>query len=196
MSNKLRESLEVLNLAMEIIESTPAHKHLKLGKPNIVCLLRDGPWQSKGKSVWAKVYKADPKTRAISDVDIFLVVNEPVWSLLDADTRKALIDHELCHIAWATTPGGDLRTDDEGRPVWTLVSHDYEDFIGVIKRHGVWTTDAKRFLKAASKYTQMGLFEETQEVPEDSSPDPDEYFYISFDEQGRPIFTVKETKES
>ena len=192
---KLTESLSVLLVVQDVIESTPAHDRLKKGRPDIVCLLREGSWSNKGKTVYAKVYKADAKVRAVAKIDVFLVVNESVWNALDDKTRRALIDHELCHIEWDITPSGELKTDENGRPIWAIVPHDYEDFTGVIKRHGMWTSDAKRFFKATADYVQLDLFSQAEVTTGPLEPpnrDLDLIFDILFDAEGRPIFTEKE----
>ena len=183
------ESPSVKGVVNEVIDIIPAHDHLKKGRPNIVCLIREGDWLSKGKVIYAKVFKADPKVRTVNGIDVFLVVNETVWQNIDEKTRRALIDHELCHIAWDCTSNGDLKVDGEGRPVWSIVGHDYEDFIGVVKRNGMWIHEVKRFFKGTADQVQLGLFDTASVEAETNEPASVEaQFDISFDGNGMPIF--------
>lgn len=46
------------------------------------------------------------------------------------EARAALVDHELCHLAW-----------DAERDSPILRPHDLEEFVAVVERHGLWRTD-------------------------------------------------------
>lgn len=191
----MKVSKSVEQVVKEVIETIPAHGHLKLGKPIIICLERQGNWVHKGQTIYAKVYKADSKVRALSDIDFFLIVNGRLWELIDDATRIALIDHELCHIRWKVTDTGGYETDIDGRPIWTLVPHDLEDFAGVIQRHSLWTDAVRRFFQTAAQNEQLQLFSQEAAVtatPEDPAKQIEMIFEIQFDDFGRPIFIPKD----
>ncbi len=64
------------------------------------------------------------------------------------------MDHELMHCA----RGED---DKQGNPKWYIQPHTVEDFVGIIQRHGLWTTELKHLVQANSEYEQLSLFNQT-----------------------------------
>ena len=104
-------------------------------------LFTDEIGNSKGRVVMAKVKKMGAIEAAVTGLDAVMVVDRTIWNRLTEQQRVALIDHEFCHVG----------IDEAGAVV--LRGHDLEEFIAVVKRHGAWMDDIKRFNEA-----QMDLF--------------------------------------
>ena len=48
----------------------------------------------------------------------------------------AVLEHELYHCAHATTDTGAPRFHDDGSPIYGILGHDVEEFVGVVRRYG------------------------------------------------------------
>lgn len=70
-----------------------------------------------------------------------LFVDENVWTGLNDYQRRALIDHELRHISVT-------HSESEGI-VPKLVGHDLEEFVGTVRRYGLWHEGVKTFVQSA-----------------------------------------------
>lgn len=92
-------------------------------------------------------FDGDPWTRGrrefqlvewFGDVPDFLLTFHAA-SAEAADDRAwcALVDHELRHCGQARDRFGAPRFTGDGAPIWTLVSHDVEEFAAVVRRWGV-----------------------------------------------------------
>jgi len=120
--------------------------HSNLAECKIVYLFKDvRSWESKGKTVFAKTYKAPEQWQYLSGYDIVVIVNLKAWGPMNIKQKEALIDHELCHV--------DKEIGKNGEPKYSLVTHDVEEFAAVIRRHGLWTKDAQTFFTAAQQMT-------------------------------------------
>lgn len=147
MTTTYRRAHDVETIAAELIESVEDHK--PLAEAQLVCVWRDKASKSKGKTVLAKARKISGLQAFIAnaaaglvDVDanepfFVLEVAEDTWVLLDDNQRRALVDHELCHMV--------VGEDDDGEPVLALRGHDLEEFAAVVERHGFWKSDVARF---------------------------------------------------
>ncbi|HEV8596796.1 MAG TPA: putative metallopeptidase [Candidatus Dormibacteraeota bacterium] len=83
----------------------------------------------------------------IGDVHYIAVIGLDRWEKLEAEARKRVLDHLLCHA------GG--RDDD--RDVWFLVDHDVEEFTAVIKRHGLDDSPGLRAFVSQAKQLKLEL---------------------------------------
>lgn len=77
------------------------------------------------------------KDRAMGRADAEISLDGQWWEQASDAERRALLDHELHHIATKTDKRG-LVKDDLGRPVLQLRKHDYEFgwFKAIAARHG------------------------------------------------------------
>jgi predicted metallopeptidase len=72
------------------------------------------------------------------------------WDVLGKPARDALVDHELMHCG--------VTVDDEtGEWKAVLQEHDIEEFVDVVRRHGITTEEQKAFGSAAAH--QLSLLE-------------------------------------
>lgn len=146
-----REAPQVGKVAEKIVKRH--HPHLE--ECPIEYVFRKEHKVSKGKACLAEVkkvsglnaYLATPAMRALTEdsqtvyqsTEFFVMeVAYDTWKGMNEKERRALIDHELCH----------LRYDDE-EDRFFLVGHDLEEFDAIVNRHGAWRGDVERFLNAA-----------------------------------------------
>lgn len=113
-----------IKLTQEIINE----HHPRLRNAKIAVVMRDKATKSKGKLVAATAGKFPDKAKPFTYVafDFVITISEDVYEGMEPRKKRALIDHELCHLGF----------DENGSP--TIVAHDVEEFLAVIARHGLW----------------------------------------------------------
>lgn len=141
--SKFRIAEEVQEIAARLINDV--HDHL--AEARIIYLFRAGDWKSKGKVTLGQAGKVPEQWQYLTGHDLVVIINGDAWPALSDRQKVALVDHELCHFEKTITDGGD--------PKWCLVSHDVEEFTGVIQRHGLWSSDVEDFVSEAQ---QLRLF--------------------------------------
>lgn len=142
--SKFRIAEEVQIIAAGLI--TDVHDHL--AEARIIYLFRAGDWKSKGKVTLGQAGKVPEQWQYLTGHDLVVIINGDAWPALTDRQKVALVDHELCHFEKGIDAAGD--------PKWCLVSHDVEEFTGVIQRHGLWTPDVEQFVSEAQ---QLRLFD-------------------------------------
>jgi hypothetical protein len=85
-------------------------------------LFRDSPRFTGGVPCFATAHLAPPPMRYLTGLDGWVEVCERYWDNRKEPWRRYLLDHELSHFA--------IR---DGR--LQLLPHDFEDFLGVLKRY-------------------------------------------------------------
>lgn len=88
---ELIESPEMLEMAVKVIET---HK-INLGPAQVGYLL---VYPNISKQRAAKCVKASREVKYYSGYDFLIEVSGELWDMLDNDTRKMLLYHELLHI--------------------------------------------------------------------------------------------------
>lgn len=88
---ELMESPEMLKIAQEVIE---AHK-IELGPAQVGYLL---VYPNISKQRAAKCMKATREVKHYSGNDYLIEVSGDLWDMLDNDTKKMLLYHELLHV--------------------------------------------------------------------------------------------------
>lgn len=131
----------VVELAKELIEKY--HKPLKNAR--IGLLFRDEAPISNGKATLGRASKISDKWKPLlKDRYHFMIwLAYDRWQMLDNRSRRALLDHELCHCIM----------ESDGKI--SIRPHDIEEFNDVIQRHGLWNVDAQQMALAV----QGKLFE-------------------------------------
>jgi hypothetical protein len=137
-----------------IAETLIADFHQHIGDVTVLYVFRSEHSEENGKVVLGKARKVsglnaylawrhlvEDEDREGAQVSSFYVVEiaHDTWAALTGPQRLALVDHELSHI------GAD-----------GLLSHDVEEFSGVIERHGLWRPALEEFIEASQ---QQPLFE-------------------------------------
>lgn len=137
--------------AQRIAEALIPKYHSHLQGIVVRCVLRDKAAKSGGKVVYGKARKVDGLTAYLAYPDEDNLVREffilefarDVWATLSDDSKRALVDHELCHCS--------IDIDDEGELHLAIRPHDIEEFNEIIERHGMWTPDLQEFRKSIAK---------------------------------------------
>lgn len=127
----------VLSLANEIIyEHHPWLVEFRIG-----FVFRSEGFKKEGKLVIGNTSKVSPKFTPHLNLHflIWLAANE--WDRMTEIQRRALIDHELCHIS------------REGK----LVSHDIEEFGAILQRYGLWKSDLFRVGRVLQSAVQLAM---------------------------------------
>lgn len=144
---------EVMDIAKEMIQAY----HRNLEDCRIGFVFRSEAGTSGGKTVLGKCGKVPEKIKPFLEsqggLDMLIMIAEDQWSMLNSTQRKALIDHELCHIAI-------------GASGWTTKAHDIEEFEEILQRYGLWKIDLFRAEQAMTDAVQMIL-----PIPEDRQKD-------------------------
>jgi hypothetical protein len=128
--------------------------HEDLRDAEIVIAWRFG-WTADvdGRLVLGQMKKASDLDRKLHGYDFVVLLNFEAWTAADFtdDQKRALLDHELCHGALALDEDGETQHDVEGHKVYRTRKHSIEEFVEVVERHGLWTSELERFAEAAVK---------------------------------------------
>jgi predicted metallopeptidase len=82
------------------------------------------------KSTAARCVKTNKELKFFSGLDYIIEVSAELWTSLDLETRKVLLEHELRHILV-------LQNDKTGDWKFTVRKHDVQDFGKIITDHGI-----------------------------------------------------------
>ena len=93
---------------------------------------------------------------ATTGYDVIIVLNYKWFNETTPAQRKALIDHELCHVAVVEDENEDPMVWADGRPLLRKRKHDLEEFHEIVARHSLWKDDIKAFVKAAQLTLAFG----------------------------------------
>ena len=125
---------------------------------------KDTKADSDGHLVLGRCVKASELQKELVDWDFVILLNHEVWTeeKFDVQKKRALLDHELCHID--TSEGEDgHKTDSKGRKLWRLRKHDIEEFHSVVAHHGCYKSDLERFAEVLLKAKAPTLFSKEEE---------------------------------
>jgi len=170
---KWRWSSEVEQIGLDLIATVADHE--PLAASHIYWLFMDTVPMSHGRYVlgrarrvtgWAAFLSQGPVEAAAYEtpVPFFTVeIAEQTWHQLRAHQKRALVDHELCH----------LKVDlDADMPALKVRGHDFEEFTAVIKRHGLWSTASQEGAMGMAEQLAVALEEITSFVDVLAGPPP------------------------
>lgn len=84
------------------------------------------------------------------DVPDLVITIDATWAAQADDWAFcALIEHELCHAGQARDGDGEPRFDVEGKPIFTILAHDVEQFVDVVARYGAAAAGIEDMVAAA-----------------------------------------------
>ncbi len=136
--------------------------HVHLAGERIVYVFRSEHAKEGGKAVFGKARKIGGLNAYLSmtedgnEDDYFVIeIAYDIWLGMSDGQRVALVDHELSHCIIKYAENGDMSL--------AIAPHDLEEFNAVVKRHGLWRSDVKQFLEAASGQLRL-LDDETGEI--------------------------------
>lgn len=142
---------EVQEMAEILIEKY--HSHLQDCDVRIEYVFVDKTPKSNGTEVWGTCRKVSNlnaflanKEKERADPFFVITISKPVWDVLPEDARKALVDHELCHAS------AEIKDTDDGEETkLSIMPHDLEEFVCIVRRHGLWRENVKDFVEAANR---------------------------------------------
>ncbi len=158
---------DVRRVAQDVIRDH--HTHLITNSVYVLYLFTDEAEKIKGKRALGTARKVSGLNAFLARMDedhcedptFFLIcVWEQWWrsrSTTD-DQRRALVDHELCHLHSEEEEGP--LGNKTGRILLSLVPHDLEEFNCIVDRHGAWEPS----IDAAAGETQLTLPELQEQV--------------------------------
>lgn len=111
-----------------------------------------------GHLVWGRAKKVGPLEHQFREHDFTILLNAEVWATLPEKGKRALLDHELCHCG--------AKTNDAGDTTYYMRRHDLEEFVEIVRRHGLWKADLEAFVNASLGKEQTPLFP----APEEEAP--------------------------
>ncbi|MBL8186557.1 MAG: hypothetical protein JNK38_01045 [Acidobacteria bacterium] len=138
------------------------HPHLTNVK--IEYVFRSQAATKNGKAIWGRAklvtglnaWLATPMIQRWNRPEPFfcLEIARDIWSRLNENQQKALVDHELSHCD-RDLDSGDL----------TIVGHDLEEFAHILRRHGLWHSDVEMFAKTgAEQLSLLSIIEQRAET--------------------------------
>jgi hypothetical protein len=154
MPQEYQPAPEVEEVARRLINDF--HSHLATVRIDYVFTTEQ--LKEKGKVVWGRAKKvtglnawlaSEDKLRDAVEPEEFFVmeIHRATWLQIDEKSRRALVDHELCHF-WVGENGS-----------LSIAAHDLEEFNAVVRRYGLWRADVEFFIKSA-KERERGLFDD------------------------------------
>lgn len=94
--------------------------------------------------------------RAKGNGDAEIILDGDWWKDADREQQRALLDHELHHLAVQFDRHGHLKKDDLGRPVLAMRKHDIEIgwFSAIAARHGKHSAECRQAKLIMDEYGQ------------------------------------------
>lgn len=101
---------------------------------------------------WGKARAEEQIVGWFGTVPDFIITIDAEYAMECSDAEFcALIEHELYHAAQERDAFGAPKfSKSTGRPVFTLRSHDVEEFVGVVRRYGADATHVQALVDAAN----------------------------------------------
>jgi hypothetical protein len=92
-------------------------------------MMMAGGWKRERQEMWFK--------DTLGDVPTYLITLDANYCRDCTDAEfAALVEHELYHISHKADEFGDPAFTQDGKPQLEIVSHDVEEFFGVVRRYG------------------------------------------------------------
>lgn len=138
----LKASDELLEIAEDLIN----RHHHELTEATISFIFRSEAQARGTQRVWGQAQKISDKFKSLIDADFLIWVALDVWATMPPQSKRALVDHELCHCKY-----------DNAYERATIRPHDIEEFREIIDRYGLWSADLETARPALEKAVQPRL---------------------------------------
>lgn len=118
------------------------------------------PLKHNGYPAAAVVEVTKVKQRLFGMPDAVIWIDKEHWEDLNETEQDALLDHELTHLEIAKDKEGELKSDDQGRPVLKIRLHDFQigGFDSVVRRWGAGSLEQQQVHKTYIKQTEQLRF--------------------------------------
>ena len=142
-----------------LVRDLVAEFHTDIAEAKIaLCWINSVKPDRDGHLLWGRAKKIGELEKEFHEHDFVIILNKQVWRTLPEKGKRALVDHELSHCG--------VECDEKtGEPRYHTKKHDVEDFVGVVRRHGLWKSDLEQFVNAALKREQMPLLDGVEHAP-------------------------------
>ena len=131
MRNYEKVSENVLDIIRDTIKDNPADLDPNITKAKIISLFV----LAKKCDFSGKMEKTTGVWKYLSEYNYVMLLHKPVYMDLTENQQNALVFHELMHIK--------SREDKDDNVHWSVKNHDVEEFICVVKKHGLWSPQLK-----------------------------------------------------
>jgi hypothetical protein len=113
-----------------------------------------------GHAAAVRIKRVATKDYILMACDAIIDVDLRVWEHLDDAQRLALMDHELSHVGLKLDYDEQVKTDDNDRPKWVMIPHDYDlsGFVHIIKRHKKAAVEVLAIRVAVERCKEQLLF--------------------------------------
>ena len=143
------------------------HEHAHLQLATIGVLFTNVAKTRRGRSVLAQAELGSPNERDTWKTaeremlrkewfgeipDFLMTIHAPSFAAMDAWSQCAVLEHELYHMAQQVDQYGAPKfSRTTGLPVWRIVGHDVEEFVGVVRRYGIHSDTLKQLVDVANR---------------------------------------------
>jgi hypothetical protein len=174
MSTYQKAPQEINDLAAEILRQFETHKDLIAAQVRVDFIFSSGQ-QDEDHNVTSPAIMhhgmpalglcsiIPPKGRAMGRGDAEIILDADWWADAMEPEQKALLDHELHHIAVCSNRAGIVKHDDLGRPKLRMRKHDVQIgwFTVIAERHGMHSMEriqAKEIAAEKGQYFWPNIF--------------------------------------
>lgn len=126
--DKREISEEFAEIGARVIQEEESLVDIRNSLATIVYLTSEQRKMSKGKKVCAQCERVPDKYKWSIPADYTITVFLPNIEGFSEEQKRILIFHELLHI--------DIDFDQDGKDIYSVKPHDYEDFKEIIDRFG------------------------------------------------------------
>ena len=141
-------------------------RHDEIACAKIALAWRDPGWKPDvdGRQKLGQMKKASDLDREFRPFDAVILLNRAFFESPTAKDmqRRAILDHELCHLTRKYDTNHEPMEDDRGRAVYRLVRHDLEEFQAVVSEYGFYKRDIEAFYRACKQSPQLSLLDQAE----------------------------------
>ena len=124
-----------------------------------------------GKVILGQAKRTSDLDRELHGFDFIILLNGEWIPNFQPEQVRAVIDHELCHCEVAKDADSEVRSDERGRTVWRVRTHDVEEFREVIARHGLYKSDLEQLAETMRDAKVPAPLFDAQKLKKQESPD-------------------------
>lgn len=149
----------------------PEHSHLR--EASLGCLWTNSENSRNMRTVIGQAELMPPmamgkwqKARACQQIedwfgtmpDFLLTFSAPAAAGMDDPSFCALVEHELSHCGQKIDEFGMPKFKQDGTPAFAIKGHDIEEFVGVVRRYGAYSTELVAMKEALNATPQVPTF--------------------------------------
>jgi hypothetical protein len=147
----------------DLLQEVMGADHPRLAEVGVTVLLQfaeaeGGPaLKLHGYPAYAIVRVVPLKDRAAGLPDCRIAIDQSAWEEHDEGWRKALLSHELEHVAVQEDEHGNVKEDALGRPKLKLKPHDFQlgGFIRTVEKYGKEAVESQQYRDLHNMMTQL-----------------------------------------